>query len=274
MSRAEKPVRIPDIQAKKARGEKITMLTAYDAWMARILAEAGSIDMLLVGDSLGMVELGYDTTVPVTMDDIVRHSRAVRRGAPNALVVADMPFLSHQIGIGQALRNTGRAVQEGGATAVKLEGGRAIVPTVERIIAAGMPVMGHLGLQPQSVHLQGGFRQQATRPEEQKELLEDAAALASAGVFAIVLECVPAGFAREVSQTSRVPIIGIGSGPDCDGQVLVTHDILGLSGSITPPFAKEYAALGQAIKSAVKSFSQEVRSGEFPARQGKHAVNA
>lgn len=264
MTKLSRVRRIPDILAKKARGEKITMLTAYDAWMARILDETGVMDLLLVGDSLGMVELGYDTTVPVTMNDMVRHTRAVRRGAPNALIVADLPFLSHQESIAQALRNAGRLMQQGGATAVKLEGGRASGATVERIVSAGIPVMGHIGLQPQSVHVQGGFRRQAVRPEEQRELLADAAALEKAGVFAIVLECVSDDAAHEVTRLSHVPIIGIGSGADCDGQVLVTHDILGLSGAMTPPFAKQYADLGTAIGTAARSYAEDVRLGQFP----------
>jgi 3-methyl-2-oxobutanoate hydroxymethyltransferase len=256
--------RIPDILNKKARGEKITMLTAYDAWMARVLASSGMVDMLLVGDSLGMVELGYDTTIPVTMSDMVRHTRAVRAGAPDALIVADMPFLSHQIGIGQALRNAGRLMQQGAATAVKMEGAGAALETVERIVSAGIPVMGHLGLLPQAVHAQGGFRKQATLPEEQSRLMSDALALESAGAFAIVLECVPAALACAVSRRLRVPVIGIGSGPDCDGQVLVTHDILGLTGASKPSFAKEYTDLWQAIAEAVKMFSEDVRAGRFP----------
>jgi 3-methyl-2-oxobutanoate hydroxymethyltransferase len=264
MSQPERPVRIQDIQAKKTRGEKITMLTAYCAWMARLLVASGTVDMLLVGDSLGMVELGYDTTVPVTMDDMVRHTHAVRMGAPNALVVADMPFLSHRSGTIRALRNAGRLLQQGGATAVKVEGGEAIVETVQRIVSAGIPVMGHLGLLPQSIHALGGYRRQATRPEEQKQLMTDVAALEHAGVFAIVLECVPAELARQVSEVAHVPIIGIGSGPDCDGQVLVTQDILGLSGPATPPFARQYAALGESITTAVQAFAANVRSGEFP----------
>ena len=256
--------RIPDIRAGKGAGKKITMLTAYDAWMARILAESGVVDMLLVGDSLGMVELGYDTTIPVTMSDMVRHTRAVRSGAPDALIVADMPFLSHQIGIAQAMRNAGRLMQQGGATAVKLEGGGSTVATVEQIVSAGIPVMGHLGLQPQSVHAQGGFRRQATQPDEQRDLMADAMALEAAGAFAIVLECVPRELACVVSRKLTVPVIGIGSGPDCDGQVLVTHDILGLSGAQTPRFAKQYASLEDVIADAVTSFSEEVRSGKFP----------
>jgi 3-methyl-2-oxobutanoate hydroxymethyltransferase len=257
-------MRIPDIQSRKGRGEKITMLTAYEAWMARVLAACGMVDMLLVGDSLGMVEMGYGTTIPVTMNDMIRHTRAVRTGAPDALIVADMPFLSHQLSAAQALRNAGRLMQHGGATAVKLEGGAAAIRTVERIVAAGIPVMGHLGLQPQSVHAQGGFRRQATRPEEQDQLMADAVALENAGAFAIVLESVPSQFACAVTGRLRVPVIGIGSGPDCDGQVLVTHDILGLSGAMTPPFAKQYADLAQAIAGAVRAFAEDVRARRFP----------
>src|SRR5579871_1363248 len=266
MNTRERPLRVPDIQAKKARGEKITMLTAYDAWMARILANSGVVDMLLVGDSLGMVELGYDTTIPVTMSDMVRHTRAVSQGAPIARVVVDVPFLTHRISVAETIRNAGRRVQRGGATAVKLEGGRSIVRAVERIVSAGIPVMGHLGLLPQSVHQVGGFRRQATRVEEQDILLADAVALQEAGAFAIVLECVPDTLARDVSQTLRLPIIGIGAGPDCDGQVLVTHDLLGLTGPGAPTFVKKYAALGDAITTAVRSFSDDVRSGRFSTR--------
>lgn len=256
--------RIPDIQARKERGEKLVMLTAYEAWMARILAATGAVDMLLVGDSVGMVDLGYDTTIPVTMDDMVRHTRAVRAGAPHALIVADMPFLSHQIGIGQAMRNAGRLMQHGGASAVKLEGGGPTVATVERIVAAGIPVMGHLGLQPQYVHAQGGFRRQATLPEEQRVLIADAVALEEAGAFAIVLECVAKELACAVTRKLRIPTIGIGSGPECDGQVLVTHDILGLSGEAKPSFAKLYADLAAALGDAAGSFAREVREGKFP----------
>jgi 3-methyl-2-oxobutanoate hydroxymethyltransferase len=264
MSITGRALRIPDIQDKKTRGEKITMLTAYQAWMARLLSDCRVVDILLVGDSLGMVELGYGTTIPVTMNDMVRHTRAVRAGAPDALIVADMPFLSHQISIGQAIRNAGRLMQHGGATGIKMEGGGTAVETVERIVSAGIPVMGHLGLQPQSVHAQGGFRKQATRPEEQSRLLADAVALESAGAFAVLLECVPAAVACDVTRRLRVPVIGIGSGPDCDGQVLVTHDILGLSGASKPRFAKQYADLGLAIAIAVKAFSEDVREGRFP----------
>lgn len=257
-------MRIPDIQAKKTRGEQIVMLTAYEAWMARILDASGAVDMVLVGDSVGMVDLGYDTTIPVTMSDMVRHTRAVRAGAPNALIVADMPFLSHQIGISQAMRNAGRLLQLGGATAVKLEGGGPAVMTVERIVAAGIPVMGHLGLQPQYVHAQGGFRRQAKLPEEQRELMADAIGLENAGAFAIVLECVAKELACAVTRRLRIPVIGIGSGRDCDGQVLVTHDILGLSGEAKPSFAKRYVDLARALADAVGAFAEDVRTGQFP----------
>jgi 3-methyl-2-oxobutanoate hydroxymethyltransferase len=256
--------RIPGIQDKKVRGEKITMLTAYTAWMARLLADSGVVDMLLAGDSAGMVELGYDTTIPVTIGDMVRYTRATRAGAPDALIVADMPFLSHQLSAAQAMRNAGRLMQHGGATAVKMEGGGPAAETVARIVAAGIPVMGHLGLQPQSVHAQGGYRRQATQPEEQSRLMADALALENAGAFAVLLECVPPSLACAVTRRLRVPVIGIGSGPDCDGQVLVTHDILGLTGARTPPFAKQYADLGQAISDAVESYAGDVRAGRFP----------
>ena len=256
--------RIPDIQAKKSRGEKIAMLTAYSAWMARLLEAAGGVDMILVGDSLGMVELGYDTTIPVTMSDMARHTRAVRAGAPHSFIVADMPFLSHQLSVSQAIRNAGRLMQHGGATAVKMEGGGSAIEAVARIVEAGIPVMGHLGLQPQSIHAQGGYRKQATRPEEQSRLTTDAAALENAGAFAVLLECVPASLACAVTRRLRVPVIGIGSGPDCDGQVLVTHDILGLTGSAKPSFARQYADLAEAVSDAAKSYADDVRAGRFP----------
>ncbi len=264
MSRSTKPLRIPDILAKKQHGEKITMLTAYSAWMARLLHASGVVDMLLVGDSLGMVELGYETTIPVTMADMLRHTQAVRRGAPDALIVADMPFLSHQLSPAQALRNAGRLVQQGNANAVKIEGGESAAPAIERIVAAGIPVQGHLGLTPQSVNALGGFRRQGKRPEEQEKLLSDAAVLEGVGAFSIVLECVPDEVAREMSERARIPVIGIGAGPDCDGQVLVTHDILGLTGPIVPAFAKGYAELGPAITKAAEEYGAEVRRRAFP----------
>jgi 3-methyl-2-oxobutanoate hydroxymethyltransferase len=269
MNKTEKPLRVPDVQAKKTRGEKITMLTAYSTWLARLLSESAAIDMLLVGDSVGMVELGYENTIPVTVDDMVHHTRAVRRGAPNALIVADMPFLSYQASRSRAVRNAGRLLQKGLATAVKVEGGCAIAETVTAMVSAGIPVMGHLGLTPQSIHLLGGFRRQAKRPHEQRKLLEDAEILEGAGAFAVVLECVPDQVGKEVSERLKIPVIGIGSGPDCDGQVLVSHDMLGLTGGFVPAFAKQYVQLGEAIKSAAKLFSDEVLSGQFPPSSGE-----
>jgi 3-methyl-2-oxobutanoate hydroxymethyltransferase len=263
MNPTEKPVRVPDVLAKKARGERLTVLTAYDATMARLLDSAG-LDMLLVGDSVGMVVLGYDTTLNVTMDDMVRHTRAVRRGASRALVVADLPFLSYQISVEDAVRNAGRLIQEGQAGAVKLEGGASVTHIVQRLVSAGIPVMGHLGLTPQSFHQLGGFRRQAKEPDQQELLLADAQALQEAGAFAVVLECIPDALARRVTEALAVPTIGIGSGPHCDGQVLVIHDVLGLSGAATPPFVKRYATLGETIVEAASAFAEEVKSGKFP----------
>jgi 3-methyl-2-oxobutanoate hydroxymethyltransferase len=258
--------------AKKAAGEKITMLTAYDAWMARLLESTGRIDMLLVGDSLGMVQLGYESTVPVTVGDIVRHCQAVRRGAPEAIVVADMPFLSHQTSVRDALRNAALIMQEGGATAVKLEGGAAATPVIERIVAAGIPVVGHIGLRPQAVHVVGGYRRQATTPEGEQRLLFDALAVEKAGAFALVLEMVGEPAARLVTERLRIPTIGIGAGRFCDGQVLVTHDLLGLN-EYVPSFVKRYAELGDAVTQAVTSYADDVRNGSFPtaAKRTEHA---
>src|SRR5688500_17584494 len=228
------PVRVPDFKERKRRGEKIAMLTAYDATMARLLDRAG-VDALLVGDSVGMVMLGHDTTIPVTLDDMVHHTKAVCRGTERALVVADMPFLTYQVSASEAVRNAGRLIQEGGAAAVKLEGGRAVVDVVKRLVDVGIPVMGHLGLLPQSVHKAGGFRRQATRPADAETLLEDAVALEAAGAFALVLEAIPPAVARTVTSRLEIPTLGIGAGPECDGQVLVSHDMLGLFDGFVPP---------------------------------------
>ncbi len=246
------------------------MLTAYDAWLARLLAESGTIDMLLVGDSLGMVQLGFDTTVPVTMTDMVRHTSAVRRGAPDSFVVADLPFLAAQINPDEALRNAGRLMQHG-ANAVKLEGGFPVVPVVERIVAAGIPVMGHLGLRPQSVHALGGFRRQAKTRQEQQQVIDEGLALQAAGAFSLVLEFVPDELGRDLANALSIPVIGIGAGPDCDGQVLVTHDILGLTGPHAPSFARCYAAGGRNVIAAAQAFSAEVHAGAFPVRGGRSA---
>ncbi len=255
-----KRVRVTDLKAMKRRGEKIAMLTAYDALLARLLDRAG-IDILLVGDSVGMVLLGYETTIPVTLDAMIHHTRAVSRGVHRALVVADMPFLTYQTGALKALANAGRLIQEGGAHAVKIEGGKPVAKTVRRLVDAGIPVMGHLGLTPQAVNQLGGFRRQATTKEDADRLTADARALQDAGVFALVLESIPADLAKAVTAGLSIPVIGIGAGPHCDGQVLVTHDMLGLTGDAAPPFARKFAELENAIIDAVKNYAKEVRDG-------------
>jgi len=252
-----KQLRAPDLASMKSRGEKISMLAAYDATMARLLDEAG-IDVLLVGDSLGMVILGGDDTLQVTVDDIVRHTRAVRRGTKRALVLADMPFMSYQASLSDAVRNAGRLVQQGEAMAVKLEGGMPVMRTVERLVSIGIPVVGHLGLLPQSVHQLGGFKRQAASQQDRQKLLDEAAALESAGACALVLECIPPDLAQEVSARLKIPTIGIGSGPHCDGQVLVSYDLLGLTAK-TPSFVRKYAQLDQAVIEAAKAFIKDVK---------------
>ena len=258
-----KPLRAPDLKTKKQRGEKIAMLTAYDATMARLLDRAG-IDVLLVGDSLGMVILGHETTLPVTLDDVLHHTKAVSRGARRALVVADMPFLTFQVSAAEAVRNAGRLLQEGGAAAVKIEGGRPVLEVVQRLVEVGIPVMGHLGLTPQAVHQLGGFRQQAAAPEQAERLLDDARALEAAGVFALVLESIPAELARAVTAGLKIPTIGIGAGPWCDGQVLVSYDAFGLFNEFVPPFVKQYARMGETMMDAARQYISEVRDGRFP----------
>lgn len=259
-------VRVPDLRLMKQRGEKIVMLTAYDATMTRLF-EAAGVDVLLVGDSLGMVILGLETTIPVTLDAMIHHARAVSGAAQRCLVVADMPFLSYRVNIGEAVRNAGRLLQEGGAQAVKVEGGRAVLDVVRRLVDVGIPVMGHLGLLPQSVHQLGGFRQQAGSAVAADVLMEDAKALEQAGAFAIVLESIPPELAGRVTRDIAIPSIGIGAGPDCDGQVLVSYDVLGLSQGRIPPFAKQYARLAETAIAAVQAFSAEVREGVFPATE-------
>ncbi len=262
-----KPVRVPDLVAMKRSGDKITMLTAYDATMARLLDVAG-IDILLVGDSLGMVVMGYQTTVPVTLDMVLHHCSAVVRGTRRALVVADLPFLTYQIDEAETLRNAGRLIQDGGAAAVKIEGGHAVLDSARRLRDAGIPVMGHLGLTPQSVHQIGGFRPQAQTAEEGERLIEDAIALESAGAFTIVLESIPAEIAGRVTASVAIPTIGIGAGPDCDGQVLVSYDMLGLFEEFVPSFVKQYAKLGETVKEAARAYADDVRSGRFPLPRG------
>lgn len=264
MNKQAKPIRIPDLVDRKKRGQKITMLTAYDASMARLLDRAG-IDTILVGDSLGMVVLGYETTLPVTLDAMVHHTRAVSNGARRALVIADMPFLSYQVSIPDAVRNAGRLMQEGGAAAVKLEGGRAVADVVSRLVEIGIPVMGHVGLTPQSVHQLGGFRRVGKSSHEAEHVIEEARILQQAGAFAVVLESIPDEVARVITQELAVPTIGIGAGPHCDGQVLVSYDAFGLYEEFTPPFVKRYADLGNMIVKATSEYISDVQSGRFPA---------
>ena len=263
MHSAPRKIRVPDLLIMKERGERIVMLTAYDATMARLFDRAG-VDLLLVGDSLGNVILGLDTTIPVTLDAMIHHTRAVTRGSNRALVVADMPFLTYQVSPEQALQNAARLFQEGGAAAVKLEGGRAVAETVRKLTAAGLPVMGHLGLTPQHVHRLGGMRKQAGNDDAAQELILDALGLEDAGAFAIVLESIPNAVAETVTSRLSIPTIGIGAGPQCDGQVLVSYDVLGLFEDFVPSFAKQYAELGQQIRKAVSHYAEEVRQGVFP----------
>ena len=258
-----KKVRAPDLALMKERDEQIVMLTAYDATMARIFDRAG-IDLLLVGDSLGNVILGLETTIPVSLEAIIHHTRAVARGASRAMVVADMPFMTYQVSAEKALKNAASIFQEGGAAAVKLEGGRPIADTVRMLTAAGLPVMGHVGLTPQHVHQLGGMRKQARSEKAARELMLDALALEQAGAFGVVLEAIPDTLAREVTSRLRIPTIGIGAGPHCDGQVLVSYDLLGLFDDFVPPFVKQYAQLGKEILAAVKNYATEVRERTFP----------
>lgn len=256
-------MRIRDLKEKKQRGEKIVMLTVYDATMARLLERAG-IDVFLVGDSLGNVIEGHGTTIPVTLEAMVHHTQAVTRGATKALVVADMPFLTYQVGLPDTVRNAGKLIQNGGAAAVKLEGGRAVADAVEHLVDAGIPVMGHVGLLPQHVHQLSGLRQQARGEQEAERLLEDARALEQAGAFAVVLEAIPADVAKRVTEELTIPTIGIGAGPHCDGQVLVSYDIFGLNDESVPPFVKQYAHLGELMVAAAKAYAEDVRRGRFP----------
>ena len=266
-------VRVPDLLEMKRAARKITMLTAYDATMAGIMDRAG-IDVLLVGDSLGMVVLGDSTTVGVTLDMMVHHCRAVANGASRALVVADLPFLTYHTSTADALRNAGRLIQSGGAAAVKLEGGTASSGVVRALTGAGIPVMGHLGLLPQHVHLLGGFRAVGRCRDEAEQLVADAHALEDAGAFALVLESIPAELAGRVTAEVAIPTIGIGAGALCDGQVLVSYDAFGLYQGLVPRFAKRFADLGAAMTAATRAYIDEVRSGEFPAAEHSIAGSA
>ncbi|MBS1117820.1 MAG: 3-methyl-2-oxobutanoatehydroxymethyltransferase [Deltaproteobacteria bacterium] len=256
-------VTIQTLRQMKQRGEKIAMLTAYDATFARLLDEAGT-DVLLVGDSLGMVVQGHETTLPVTLEEIAYHCRAVVRGARRAHVVGDMPFMSYQASYEQGVTNAGRLMKEGTCHSVKLEGGAVHAELVHRLVAAGIPVMGHIGLTPQSFHQLGGFKVQGRDVGGRERLLSDARTLEEAGVYSIVLEAIPADIAREITQSLSIPTIGIGAGTQCDGQVLVSYDALGMDETFKPRFVRRYETLGQRIKDAVAHYIEDVRTGAFP----------
>jgi 3-methyl-2-oxobutanoate hydroxymethyltransferase len=260
----QKKITATALRAMKASNERITMVTAYDATFARLVEEGGA-DAILVGDSLGMVIQGDENTLAVTLEDIIYHTRAVRRGARRAHVVADMPFMSYQDDPGQALRSAGRLIKEGGAESVKLEGGEEFAPQVERIVRAGIPVMGHIGLTPQSVHAMGGFKVQGKSAAAAQRLLDDAKALEAAGAFSIVLEGIPIELARVITKSITIPTIGIGAGVDCDGQVLVIYDLLGMNMEFKPKFVKRFMELGVSIPEAVARYKTELKSGQFPA---------
>jgi len=258
---------VPEVLEKKERGEKIVMLTAYDFPSARIAEEAG-VDMVLVGDSLGMVVLGYDSTIPVTLDDMLHHTKAVVRGTARAMVVSDLPFMTYQASVEDAIRNAGRLMQEGGCQAVKLEGGVHMAETVRRLVQAGMPVVGHIGLTPQSINQLGGYKVQGRTQAAAERLLEDAVALQQAGAFAIVLETIPAPLGELISKRLRIPTIGIGAGAGCDGQVQVWHDLLSYSTTFVPKHmprhVKQYTNVGEEMRKAIEAYAAEVRAGTFP----------
>lgn len=258
------PITLRDIRAYKERGERFAMLTAYDALSARLLDEAG-IPLILVGDTLGMVVLGYDSTLPVTMEDMLHHTSAVARGVTNSFVVGDMPFMSYQGSVDEGVRNAGRFLKEAGANAIKLEGGGRVLPIVERLVDAGIPVMGHLGLTPQSVNQLSGYRVQGRSDEQAHRIMEDAKSLEAAGIFSLVLEAVPSNLAQEITAGLSVPTIGIGAGPHTDGQVLVYHDMLGITQGPAPKFVKRYADLGAQVTEAAEAFKKEVAEGIYPA---------
>jgi 3-methyl-2-oxobutanoate hydroxymethyltransferase len=260
---ARRRVTVSSIRDREAPERPIAALTAYDYASARLADEAG-MDIVLVGDSLAMVVLGYENTLPVTVDEMLHHMRAVARGAKRALLVADMPYMSYHAGVEEAVRNAGRFVKEGGAQAVKIEGGRKRLPAVRAILDAEVPVMGHIGLTPQSLHCMGGYKVQGRMLPEAQALLDDARALEEAGVFSLVLEGMPRELARDITRAVSVPTIGIGAGPDCDGQILVFHDVLGLSGKNSPKFARRYLEGFSAMKEALARYAGDVRAGKFP----------
>ena len=258
-------IRINTLLQKKQKGEKITALTAYDFTFAYLMDEAG-IDVILVGDSVGNVVAGHDTTIPVTMDEMIYHTKSVRRGLKNSLLVADLPFMSYQVSKEDALYNAGRMIKEGGAEAIKLEGGEIHLPTIEHLVKIGIPVMGHLGLTPQSVNQFSGFGLRGKNDDEARQILRAAKQLEEAGTFAIVLEKIPADLAKEISESLTIPTIGIGAGAGCDGQILVSYDMLGLFDKFKPGFVKHYRKLGDEIRGAVKEYCDDVKNGKFPSQ--------
>lgn len=263
---------VSTFREQKAKGEKISMLTAYDYSTAKLMDEAG-INGILVGDSLGMVMLGYEDTLPVTMEDMIHHTAAVCRGAKNTLVVGDMPFMSYQVSVEEAVYNAGRLMKEGRCQAVKLEGGASVCPQIRAITNASIPVMAHLGLTPQSINAFGGFKVQGKSEEAAKKLLEDAKAVEEAGAFAVVLECVPAKLAELISKSISIPTIGIGAGAGCDGQILVYQDMLGLFSDFTPKFVKKYANVGEMMTQAFRDYIADVQEGSFPAPEHTFAIS-
>ena len=265
-------VTINQVKEMKSKGEKIAMLTAYDYTTAKMVDEAG-IPLILVGDSLGMVVLGYESTIPVTIEDMLHHTKAVVRGTKRAMVVADMPFMTYHISLPEALKNATRFIQEGGAQAVKLEGGVTVAEKVKKLIDCGIPVMGHIGLTPQSVHQFGGFKVQGKTSEAARRLLEDAIALEEAGAFSIVLETVPTPLSALITQKISIPTIGIGAGIGCDGQVQVINDILGSFTDFVPKHAKQYAKIADIMSSAIAEYFSEVKSGEFPTDQQSFSMD-
>jgi len=263
MTETPTPVTTRELLRKKERGEKLVVLTCYDALFARLLDGAG-VDVLLVGDSVNQVLAGAATTLSATLDQMIYHTTMVRRGAERALVVCDLPFLTYQVSRDEALRNAGRVLQQTGCQAVKLEGGRAVAETVRGLVDIGIPVMGHLGLTPQSVHTLGGYRVQGRETDTAARLRADARALEEAGAFAVVLELIPAALAGEITRALTIPTIGIGAGPHCDGQVLVLHDMLGLNEQFAPKFLKRYATLAEDVRAAVRAYADDVRGGRYP----------
>ena len=263
---------VSTLQQAKENGQKITMLTAYDYSTAKLMDEAG-IDMILVGDSLGNVILGYEDTISVTMEDMIHHGAAVSRGVKETMVVVDMPFMSYQISVEEAVTNAGRLMKEGRANAVKLEGGKSVSPQIKAITQAGIPVVAHLGLTPQSINALGGYKVQGKSEDAAKKLLEDALAVQEAGAFALVLECVPTKLASLITKKLTIPTIGIGAGNECDGQVLVYQDMLGMFSDFTPKFVKRYANIGEVMKEAFQKYMEEIQSGAFPSSEHEYKID-